>query len=291
MKKREITLKASVAISGRGIFTGTQSTLTIKPSKGGIVFVRTDLEGSPQILARVCSLSKVPGLRCTRLESVDTKSSVSVMTVEHLLAALRGIGIDSAQIEITGPEVPIGDGSSQHFIEAINKVGIQELESFVTVHEIKEPLFYSEGDIQIIALPSNTYKTSYVLHYPDVQVLSSQYFSTEVTKENFEKELANCRTFANYDEIEVLIAKGLIKGGALDNALVIKGDKIINPEGSRFPNEPVRHKVLDLIGDLSLLGPFVGHVIAIRSGHASNAAFARILSDHFEKQELESCVC
>jgi UDP-3-O-[3-hydroxymyristoyl] N-acetylglucosamine deacetylase len=158
----------------------------------------------------------------------------------------------------------------------IEEVGVVELDTQLTPVSLKHPVYYSCGDIHLVALPSDEYRISYTLHYPKTAVIKSQYYSGVVSKDRFIKDLAPCRTFALYEEISYLMDNGLIKGGSLDNAVVIMNDVVLSKEGLRFDDEMVRHKVLDLIGDLSLVGiPFNAHIIAICSGHHSNVELAK----------------
>lgn len=275
------TLKRSVSISGIGLFSGAKSTLTIHPAPldTGIFFQRVDLPDKPVIPATLDFVVNTP--RCTVLG----QKKVSIYTVEHLLAALKASDIDNAWIELDGPEVPILDGSSLPHIELLESVGVTLQEKEKKYYHLSTPLFWSEGDVHLIALPSEEYRISYTLHYPNSQILRSQYFSREINTKIFKNEIAPCRTFCLYDEITPLVEKGLIKGGSLENAVIIKDDAVMNPEGLRFSDEMVRHKVLDLIGDLSLLPlSFHAHIIAIRSGHASNVAFGKELFNHIKME-------
>lgn len=272
---KQTTLESAISISGIGLFTGEKVSVNLCPApvNTGIIFQRIDLPGKPEIPARLSFVREAP--RCTRLGS----EKGSVMMVEHLLSALFSLGIDNVRIEVEGSEIPAGDGSAQHFVDLIERAHTKVLEAPRSYISIAAPLFWSEGDVHLIALPSSEFRLSYTLHYPQSPILRSQYFSFSMDPEQFKKEIAPCRTFSLYEEILPFIEKGWIKGGGLENALVIKGDQILNPEGARFPDEMVRHKVLDLIGDLALIGtPILAHVIAVRSGHASNVAFAKILS-------------
>lgn len=268
------TLKKSVTVSGIGIFSGEEVSVTIHPASvdNGIVFRRVDLENSPEIPAHVDFVQE--SSRCTRIGT----QGVSITMVEHLLSALYSFGIDNAQIDVKGPEIPGSDGSSLAFVNLFNEVGIEPQNAPANVIEIEQTVSWSKGSIHLVALPSKEFKLSYTMHYPQSKLLGSQYYSLVLTPERYLQEIAPCRTFSLYEEIIPLLEKGLIKGGALANAVVIKEDKVVNPEGARFPNEMVRHKVLDLIGDLSLVGARIrAHVIAICSGHDSNIAFAKTL--------------
>lgn len=255
--------------------------MTLHPSEAdsGIVFVRSDLPGNPRLPADLQHVVSTP--RCTILGS----TAFTIHTVEHILSALKGMGIDNALIELSGPEVPIMDGSSEAFVELIQEGGIRDLETHRKVHFLERPISWSKGDVHLIALPSDEFKVSYTLHFPQSRLLRSQYFSIPITPETFAKEIAPCRTFCLYEEIVPFIENGLIKGGGLGNVVVIKNDVVVNPDGVRFSDEMVRHKVLDLIGDLSLTEPFIAHIVAIRSGHASNVAFATQLYNHFKTEK------
>jgi len=238
----------------------------------GIQFKRTDLPGKPIIPATieyVCDTA-----RSTTIGIKD----IRVHTVEHVLAAIYSYQIDNLIIEVSTIEPPVGNGSSDTFVDMIEKVGIQEQEGFVPVVQIQKPIYWSEGDIQVVALPYDGYRISYTLNYPESKVLKAQFHSVAVSPENFKIEIAPCRTFSLYEEVSMLMDKGLIKGGSLDNAVIIKGDAVFSKEGLFYPDEMCRHKILDVIGDLSLVGfNFHAHVIAIRSGHSSNYSFAKKL--------------
>lgn len=268
------TLLQEVSVSGFGLFTGEKVSLKLcpAPANTGIVFQRMDLPGKPEIAAHVSNVREAP--RCTRIAT----EKGSVLMVEHLLSALYSFEIDNVRIEVEGPEIPAGDGSSQIFVDLIEKAQIQVLDIPRKPIQINHPVYWSEGEVHLIALPSTDFRLSYTMHYPHSPILKSQYFSFSLSPDRYKSEIASCRTFSLYEEILPFMEKGIIKGGGLENALIIKGDRILNPEGPRFPDEMVRHKVLDLIGDLALIGvPVLGHIIAVRSGHASNVAFAKLL--------------
>jgi UDP-3-O-[3-hydroxymyristoyl] N-acetylglucosamine deacetylase len=273
VKKRR-TIKRSISASGIGVFSGQDVTLSLCPNeKGtGIFFKRVDLPHQPELPAQLKYVQATP--RCT----VIGDGKISIQTVEHLLSALSAYDIDNAIIEISGSEVPIFDGSALEFVEMIEKAGVCELDEEKKVVKIQSPLFWSQGDIHLIALPSEVLRFSYTLHYPHSTAIGTQFYSFALSSEGFKKEIASCRTFSVYEEIAPMIEKGLVKGGSLTNAVIIKDNKILNSEGLRFPDEMVRHKILDLIGDLSLVPvSFVAHIIAIRAGHSSNNAFANQL--------------
>ena len=272
--RKQRTLKKPIEYSGIGLHTGAQVTMSFIPTKAGtgISFKRVDLPGQPIIPATieyVCA-----NMRNTTLGIAD----VRIHTVEHVLAATRAFNIDNLMIEINGVEPPVGNGSSDIFVGMIEESGIVEQEAVVSIVKLSQPVYWSEGEIHLVAIPSDCYRISYTLNYPDTRLLKSQYYSFALTSESFKQEIAPCRTFSLYEEVSTLMDRGLIKGASLDNAVVIKDDTILSKGGLYFPDEMVRHKILDVIGDLSLIGFDIhAHIIAIRSGHASNIAFARKL--------------
>ena len=277
LKNNQRTLLKSASVSGIGLFTGQKVEMVLRPAKenSGISFQRVDLPGKPILPAKVEFVKGTP--RCTILG----KGDVFIQTVEHVLAALKAYQIDNILIEINGSEVPIGDGSAMPFVDLIEKAGISYLKSSKKIYRVESPVFWSQGDVHLVALPSDDFRVSYTLNYPNSDILRAQFHTEIISEENFKKELAPCRTFSLYEETVPLIERGLIKGGSLENAVIIKGDAILNPEGLRFPDEMVRHKILDLLGDLSLVGfSFFAHIIAIRSGHFSNTEFAKELANH-----------
>jgi len=271
------TLKRSVAFSGIGLHTGEEVSMRFLPAKEGtgILFKRTDLPGHPIIPATieyVCANARNTTLGI---------ANVRIHTVEHVLAAIRAYNIDNLCIELDGIEPPVGNGSSDIFVSMIEEAEALEQEGVIPIVKLRSPLYWSEGDIHLVALPSEGYRISYTLNYPETKLLKSQYFSTIINHESFKREIASCRTFSLYEEVSTLIDRGLIKGASLDNAVVIKDDTILSKNGLFFPDEMVRHKILDVVGDLSLVGfDFQAHIIAIRSGHASNVAFARKLFNY-----------
>lgn len=272
--KKQRTVKCSVSASGIGVFSGQEVKLSLCPNEKetGIIFKRVDLPHQPELPAHLDSVQATP--RCT----VIGNDQISIQTVEHLLSALSAYGIDNAIIEISGSEVPIFDGSALEFVDMIEKAGICELSSEKKRYKIHTPVFWSKGDIHLIAVPSDELRVSYTLNYPHSSAIGTQYYSFLLSEEGFKKEIAPSRTFSVYEEIAPMIEKGLVKGGNLTNAVIIKDNQILNSEGLRFSDEMVRHKILDLIGDLSLV-PYqlMAHIIAIRSGHSSNNAFAKQL--------------
>jgi len=267
--EKQKTIQKEVTASGIGLFTGEKVSLKILPAPAdtGIVFQRVDLPDKPEIPARLRFVREVP--RCTR---IATKNA-SIHMVEHLLSALKGMGVDNARIEVEGPEILAADGSAKLFVELLEKAKLQDQKAPRKIVKISKPIYWSQGEVHLVALPSEEFRVSYTMHYPQSPLLRSQYYTVNVNPKQFKDEIAPCRTFSLYEEILPFIEKGMIKGGGLENALVIRGNQIMNPEGARFPDEMVRHKILDLIGDFFILG----HIISVRSGHSSNIAFAKLI--------------
>jgi UDP-3-O-[3-hydroxymyristoyl] N-acetylglucosamine deacetylase len=272
--RKQRTLKKEVSFSGIGIHTGVQVQMRFVPAKvsSGIVFKRIDLLGEPVIPATVEYVLDTS--RSTTIGLAD----IRVHTVEHVLAAIRAYEIDNLCIEVSNIEPPIGNGSSDVFVDMIEEAGILEQDAEAPIVKLQNPVYLSDGDIHLVALPYDGYRISYTLNYPESNILKAQYHSVLVNQANFKQEIAPCRTFSLYKEVAWLMDKGLIKGGSLDNAVIIKDEVVFSKNGLFFQDEMVRHKVLDMIGDLSLVGfNFHAHIIALRSGHSTNFAFAKKL--------------
>jgi UDP-3-O-[3-hydroxymyristoyl] N-acetylglucosamine deacetylase/3-hydroxyacyl-[acyl-carrier-protein] dehydratase len=264
----QCTVNGEVELKGVGLHTGAISKVVIKPDNvdTGIKFIRTDLAERPCIKALVNNVVDV------EREVILGNDEIQIQTVEHLLSTLTALMIDNAIIEVDGPEVPVLDGSAIQIVEAIQKVGIKIQHKPKKIYRIKEPLMISKDDTLLILLPSTELKVSFTIDF-NHKMLGAQYLSLTINTESFIKELASARTFGFFHELEYLRNKGLIKGGSLQNAVVIGEDKIMNEEGLRYEDEFVRHKILDLIGDFTLLGArLCAHVVAIRTGHASNVS-------------------
>lgn len=279
------TLKKEVSYSGVGVHTGKEVTLRFCPAPphSGLVFRRVDLPGKPSIPAAVEYVQE------TARSTTIGVGSCSVQTVEHVLAALHAYEIDNLTIEVTEGEPPIGDGSSLTFVKMIEEAGIASQAAQTPIATLQSPVYFSKGETHLVALPSDVYRISYTLHYPSTPVIRSQYYSVVVNRATFRQELCEARTFALYNEINLLMERGLIRGGSLENAVVIKDDVIFSKEGLRYTDEMVRHKILDLIGDLALVGfPFKAHVIAVRSGHASNVALGKALFNEISLHSIRS---
>lgn len=272
--RQQRTLKKPVSFSGIGIHTGKEVYIAFHPAKenSGISFCRADLPNHPVIPAKadyVCDTN--------RSTTIGVKEAC-IHTVEHVLAAVRAYNIDNLFIEIRGIEPPVGNGSSDVFVDMIEKAEILEQTEKKPIVKIQDPVHWSQGDIYMAALPYDGYRISYTLNYPHSKLLKAQFHSLDVNSQSFKSEIAPCRTFALYQEITYLLDRGLIKGASLDNAVIIHDEVAFSKGGLFFPDEMVRHKILDMIGDLSLVGiDFEAHIIALRAGHASNCAFAKEL--------------
>ncbi len=272
------TLAGSATLEGTSLHTGQKVTLTLKPAPEGhgFKFRRIDLPDQPFIAADVDKVQTVE--RATTL----AEGSVKVHTVEHVISALTGMGVDNALIEMDANEPPIGDGSSRPFVEMIKKVGIVPQNAIRKVWEIREPIHLETGGTIITIVPSKTFKVSVTNVGPEGRF--TQYFSSEINPETYEKEIAAARTFVYYEDVKPLLDKGLIKGGSLESAVVIRGEEIMSKEALRFSNEFARHKALDLIGDLMLSGVRItGHVIAVMPGHGPNTKMAAKLKAEYNR--------
>jgi UDP-3-O-[3-hydroxymyristoyl] N-acetylglucosamine deacetylase/3-hydroxyacyl-[acyl-carrier-protein] dehydratase len=238
-------------------------------------FVRTDLPGSPEIA--VCPQNARTDTQSLR-RSVLAAGNVEVHTVEHVLAAVSGMEVDNVRLELSALEAPEPpDGSCRALAELLREAGFEEQPARREPLLLREPVSLREGGVQLLAVPHDGLRLSFTIQY-DNPLVGTQYVSIDLDPETFLREIAPARTFALWEDIEPLRQAGHIKGGTLQNSVVVKGDRILNEEGLRFPDEFVRHKILDLLGDLTILGrPLRAHVIAVRSGHSTNVAFARRL--------------
>lgn len=309
MKEMRKTVGGSISYTGVGLHSGEISTIRFKPAQDGdgIVFVRTDMLGKPAIPADIDHVTDY-----SRGTTLGLKGA-SVATTEHVLAAIKGMDIDDIVVEIDGPEVPVADGSAVVFVNLLKEVGLVEGSQDREYLEFEEPISFSapEDNVDVVIVPSNELKVTFMVDY------RHPYLGTQYTwlpsMEVFEKDFAPARTFCFIDEIFYLISNNLIKGGSLDSALVIAnpdmdkekfrelyeyfgykepvpiGDTgVVNDTKLRFYNEFVRHKVVDLIGDIALLGvPVKGHILAARSGHKTNVELVKKLSQIYKKQQLQ----
>lgn len=239
-------------------------------ANSGVRFRRVDLEGKPELEARVEFVTD------TQRSTTLGKGSVKIHTVEHVLAALAGVGVTNAIIELDANEPPIADGSSREFAKIIQEAGVVAQTDPAEPYAITQPIELSEGETQMAVFPHAGFKITCTSS--DKAGRFTQFFSIEITPETWERELSHARTFCFYEEIEFLIRNGLIKGGSLENAIVIRDDAVLTTEPLRYPEEFVRHKILDIIGDLSLAGrPIRGHVIAVKPSHHANAELTRAI--------------
>ncbi len=289
---RQTTLQRSVTTVGVGLHTGAQVHLRLSPAPAytGILFRRMDLDGfevpaAPQFVAH------------TNYATTLVRRGVLVGTVEHLLAAFYGCGVDNAVVELDGLEVPILDGSAAGFVQLIQMAGLIELDAPRQFLRVLKTVEIVEGQRAISMSPANTFSIECAIDF-DHPLIGHQCRAFSVTRDVFMREIAPARTFGFLQEVESLRRKGLIRGGSLDNAIVLTPEGLLNEDGLRFPDEFVRHKILDLLGDVALLGrPVLGHVRAVRSGHRlHNALVAALLRDPqaweiVEASERESVAC
>lgn len=271
------SIKDIISFAGVGLHSGNNVNVRLLPAAEdtGILFVRTDVPGSEAIQANVSNVV------ATNYATSLGVNGVKVGTVEHLLAAFYGLGIDNAVVELDGPELPALDGSAELLVRMIEGVGVVELESPRKYLVVKEPIKVTDGDKHLLLLPTSGkgLEIDYSIDFSH-PILSKQTYRCRLTGELFKNEIASARTFGFLRDVEMLRANGLAKGGSLSNAVVIGETEVLNKGGLRYPDEFVRHKVLDLMGDLSLVGsPVVGYLIANRSGHTLNTKLAnKILS-------------
>jgi UDP-3-O-[3-hydroxymyristoyl] N-acetylglucosamine deacetylase / 3-hydroxyacyl-[acyl-carrier-protein] dehydratase len=271
------TLAKSASLKGTSLHTGEEVSVTLKPAPidHGIKFKRVDLSDEPTVEARIENVRLVE--RATTL----AEGNVKVHTVEHLLSALHGMGVDNAIVEMNGNEMPIADGSARAYVELIKKCGLQEQSAFAKVFEIRDTLHIeTKGGSLLILVPDDRFRISCTQVGPDGRF--TQYYSTEITPEIYEKEIAQARTFVFFEDVKPLLDKGLIQGGSLETAIVIRGDSLMSKEPLRYPDEFVRHKILDVVGDLFLAGCRIrGHVIAVKPGHAANSELTKAISKRY----------
>lgn len=263
------TLQKAVGCSGIGLHSGKTVHLTLKPAtvNFGIKFVRKDLPDNPCIPARFnCVVD-------TSLATVIGSDGVIVSTIEHLMACLAGLSIDNVIVELDSYEVPVMDGSAGPFTRMILDAGIRELEAPRHFFRLKDPIELEQDGKFVGAYPADTFKITCHIEF-EHPLIRSQSFTIEVVDHVFEREISSARTFGFLHEVEYMKRYGLARGGSLDNAVVIDENNILNDEGLRYEDEFVRHKLLDSIGDFSLLGmPILGHIVTRKSGHAFNHAF------------------
>ncbi len=308
MSEKQTTLKGSASFSGKGLHTGVFVNLSINPAPAGhgFKFRRIDLDGQPVVDAVAENVS------FTQRGTVLTDNSgAKISTIEHLMSALRACGVDNCRIDLDGPEVPILDGSAKYFYEAIRKVGTEEQDAEREYFVVRHKMVYEDAEkgIKIIALPDEGFAAQVNIAFDGSAHLANQYALIESLDEY--ESVYNCRTFVFLHEVQFLLKNGLIKGGDLENAIVIADNEltqaeldelaamlgkpsvtihksgVLNNIDLQYSNEPARHKLLDLVGDLALVGrPIKGRIIATRSGHGSNTEFARMMRKELRRQAL-----
>lgn len=309
MFQKQRTIKRPASLTGRGLHTGNSCTMTFRPAPPdhGIIFMRGDLKDKPSVIADIDHVVDIS--RGTTLQQGEAR----VHTVEHVLAAFAGLQIDNMIVELDNNEPPVCDGSAKPYVDKILEAGIENQDIDKYYLEIDTPMAYSESDrgVDLVVAPSDDLRITFMIDYKN-PALGTQYTSLVDLEKEFVDEFAPARTFCFLSEVEELKEQGLIKGGGLDNAIIIYDsdlgqvevdrirrvlnlkDKvfvgktgIINDVPLRFYNEPVRHKTLDLLGDLLLIGaPFKGHVLAARSGHKANVALARKMRELYKKKKI-----
>jgi UDP-3-O-[3-hydroxymyristoyl] N-acetylglucosamine deacetylase/3-hydroxyacyl-[acyl-carrier-protein] dehydratase len=270
MKQR--TILREVSISGKSLHTGEEVQLTLKPAavNHGIVFQRMDLFGKPELKPLVEFVTDL--VRSTTIADGHAK----VNTVEHVLSALSGCGVDNVLVEMNASEPPILDGSAKHFVNLIQQAEPVEQDAEREYFVLDEPISVTRGASSIIALPHDGFRVTCTS--TDDRGIHTQHLSLDIDPESYVAQVGPARTFTIYEDIEELLKLGKIKGGSLDSAIVIKGDKILSKEPLRFKEEFVRHKILDIVGDIVLVGmPIKAHFIAVRPGHALNAELSKVL--------------
>lgn len=263
------TIARPISCSGIGLHSGKHANLTVRPApeNHGIKFRRIDLLDQPCIPAR---FNKVVD---TSLATVIGNEGFIVSTIEHLMAALAGLGIDNAIVDVDSHELPMMDGSAGPYVHMLAKAGIQQQSSPRCFFTIKKPIELEEDGKFVGIYPADHLRITYTIEY-DHPLIRTQSYSADITPDLFQSDIAKARTFCLLQEVEQMKAHGLALGGSLDNAVVIDGTNILNEDGLRYQDEFVRHKLLDCIGDFSLLGlPIMGHIVAKRSGHNFNRAF------------------
>lgn len=261
------TIEKTITISGIGLHSGARINLKLRPAEAntGIIFYRTDGEQTVAIKATHENVVD------TRMATVIGNQGMTVSTIEHFMAALAAYGIDNLHVDIDGPEVPVLDGSAAPFMREIQQAGISHLGCTRRFIAIRKPLEIIEGEKRISIIPSRFFRITFDIAF-DHPAISVQQYSMKFSTETFAKEIASARTFGFLKEVEYLKANGLARGGSLENAVVIDDNGVMNPEGLRYQNEFVRHKILDAVGDFSLIGhPMLGHIRAFKAGHDLNA--------------------
>jgi UDP-3-O-[3-hydroxymyristoyl] N-acetylglucosamine deacetylase/3-hydroxyacyl-[acyl-carrier-protein] dehydratase len=278
VSQQQQTLQKPVSFAGIGLHSGNRVNMTLlpAPANSGIRFRRVDLEGKPEIEARAEHV--VDTQRSTTLG----KGSVRIHTVEHVLAAFHGAGIHNAVVELDAPEPPIGDGSSREFVRLLRQAGPAAQPDPVEPIRLTAPIEISLGDTEIAAFPHDGFKLTCTS--ADKGGRFTQFYSLQVTPDSWERELSNARTFGFLEEIEYLYRNGLIRGASLENAIIVRDDAVLTNEPLRYPEEFVRHKMLDILGDLALIGrPLNAHIVAVKPSHQANTELAKAILNQARK--------
>lgn len=272
------TIKRAVSFSGVGLHSGNRVNMTFLPAPAGsgIRFRRVDLDGKPEIEARFDNV--VETTRSTTLG----KGNIKLHTVEHVLATFAGYGVDNAIVELDANEPPVGDGSAREYCRMVQEAGLVAQEATREPYELKQPIQLQSGESLMQVFPDDRFRITCTS--ADKRGRFTQFYTLEINPKTWEKELSQARTFCFYEEIEFLIKNGLIKGGSLENAVVIRDDAVLTTEPLRYADEFVRHKMLDIVGDLSLLGrPLKGHLVALRPSHAANCELVKLIDAQMRK--------
>ena len=281
------TIRKKVRVDGIGLHTGAPASLVFRPApaNSGIHIVRTDLPGNPSIAVQA------EHVRATQLATTVGGEAFSVSTVEHCLSSLAALRIDNLVIELSGPEIPIGDGSAFVFMEALFAAGFSEQDEPRQYAYVTQPIFYGDGEKHAYVAPYNGLRLTCTIDFPH-PAIGRQHLDLDINETSFARELAQARTFGFLKDVEMMRSKGLARGGSLDNAVVLDHEGVMNPGGLRFSNEFVRHKMLDALGDLVTLGmPLMGHIVLYKAGHdIMNRLVRKILEspDSYRRVELGS---
>ena len=276
------TIARPIVLEGIGLHTGKSTKVVFKPApeNTGIYFIRKDLRGQPALLAQSRNV------RATQMATVIGGDSFAVSTVEHCMSAVSALQIDNMYIELEGHELPIGDGSAWIFLDALKQAEIIEQNALRTYLYITSPIYFSQGDKYAYALPYNGFKITSTIEFSH-PAIGRQKLEMNVNPYTFEKEVAKARTFGFMKDVEYLKSKGLALGGSLENAVVMDEREVINPEGLRQPDEFIRHKVMDALGDLTMLGyPIVGHIVLHKAGHDLMHGFCQSIISAHDKYRL-----
>jgi len=283
----QTTIKSAINMVGTGLHTGRPVRMTIQPASAeyGIWFRRVDVADRDNMIA-----ARYDNVSDTRLSTnIANESGVSVSTIEHLMAALAGCGIHNVMIELDGPEVPIMDGSSARFVREILNVGVRRLDAPVRVIRVLREVSVDIGDIHVSLAPHEGLEISFCIDFPDAAI-GRQEMRLDMANGAFVRELCNSRTFCRKADVDLMLQQGLGLGGNLGNAIVVDGERVLNPEGLRHDNEYVRHKMLDALGDLALVGvPLLGHYRGYRAGHAATNRLLRTLFADPMSYEMVAC--